>query len=398
MTLKQFTVGLFLLIFTTNSIGQTSELNDFKQKKYKTFSSSGHPKNRGLTFSIKYPTTYTSQEVKNENVVKGFSHKAYKLIYMVGVVKSETEFTKEDEELVLSEENLKKSVGIVTSNNQNFISYKNGLTINGMTAAYLEYLTNVTADTKSYIRQYFLIYQNYFLTISFTVPKQPTGTLENAKATFNSYKPFFEIAAKTLSITSDKNISSNSEVDEYMKYKDAVPDTDKSKANEEWNDEVYRNKKYQFRLQFPKQWEYDKGTSKNTLARALNREKGIAISVGVTHLPNNPKHPNDINKSISASDFKTDLLKQLLKMQNTKAENFNIQDGFLNNFPAYILQFTSLQSSGTKSYEFLSKQVHCYYKSKIYVLAINLPTDEWTKEISIIFDGVVESFNFETVY
>lgn len=200
MTLKLYTVGLFLLLILTNSYGQTSEINDFKQKKYKTFSSSGHPKNKGLTFSIKYPTTYNTQEVKNENVVKGFAHTAYKLIYMVGVVKSETEFTKEDEELVLSEENLKKSVGIVTSNNQNFLSYKSGLTINGMTAAYLEYLTNVTENTKSFIRQYFIIYKNYFLTISFTVPKQPTGTLENARTTFNNYKPFFEIAANTLTV------------------------------------------------------------------------------------------------------------------------------------------------------------------------------------------------------
>jgi hypothetical protein len=200
MTLKLYTVAVFLLLIFTNSFGQTSEINDFKQKKYKTFSSNGHSKNRGLAFSIKYPTSYTPQEIKNENIVKGFSHKTYKLIYMVGVVKSETAFTKDYEELVLSEENLKKSVGIVTSNNQNFLSYKNGLTINGMTAAYLEYLTNVTEDTKSYIRQYFIIYRNYFLTISFAVPKQPTGTLENAKLTFNSYKPFFAIATNTLTI------------------------------------------------------------------------------------------------------------------------------------------------------------------------------------------------------
>jgi hypothetical protein len=398
MTHKQFTLGLFLLIFFTNLFGQTTELNDFKQKKYKTFLSSGHPKNRGLNFSIKYPKNYTTKEVKNENVVKGFIHPAYKLVYMVGIVKSETDFTKEDEELLLSEENLKKSVKMVTGNNQNFISYKSGLKINGMITAYLEYLTNATEDTKSYIRQYFLIYQSYFLTISFAVPKQPTSTLEQAKATFNSYKPFFEIAAQTLIVNSDKNISSNLEVDDYMKYKDAVPTTDKSKSNEEWNDEVYRNKKYQFRLQFPKQWEYDRGTSKSTLARALNREKGIAISLGVTHLPENPQYPDDISKSFSASDYKTDLLKQLLTMQNTKVENFNIRNGFLNNFPAYILQFTSLQSSGTKSYMFLSKQVHCYFKSKLYVLTINLPTDEWTSEVSIMFDRVIESFNFEIVY
>ena len=398
MILRLVTVGLLVQMFIVNSFGQTSELNEFKQKKYKTFSSGGHPKNKGLIFSINYPTSYNLLEVKNENVVKGFSQKAIRLIYMVGVVKSETNFTKDDEQLVLSQENLKQSVGIVTTNNQNFISYKNGLKINGMPAACLEYLTNVTADTKSFIRQYFIIYKNYFLTLLFNVPKQSTGTLDNAKATFNSYKPFFELAANTLTIVKNENATSKSKINEDLKTNDALPTTDKNKTNEEWNDEVYRNKKYNFRIQFPKQWEFDKGTSNITLARALNREKGIAISVGVTHLADIPKNPNDIIKSISISDFKTDLIKELLKVQNTKAENFTTDKGFLNNFPAYILQFTSIQSSGKKSYEFLSKQVHCYYKSKIYVIAINIPTDEWTNEISVVFDRVVESFIFETMH
>ncbi|MEO6134227.1 MAG: hypothetical protein ABIP35_03675 [Ginsengibacter sp.] len=200
MILKLLTIGLLSLYTTTHSFGQATEINDFKQKKYKTFSSEGHEKNRGLIFTIKYPATYSTTEVKNENIVKGFTHKAYKLIYMVGVIKSPTIFTHEEEELVLSEDNLKKSVGIVTNDNQNFLSYKNDLKVNGMKAAYLEYLTNVTESTKSYIRQYFVIYKNFVVTISFNVPNQSTGTLETTKATFNSYKPFFAVAANTFNI------------------------------------------------------------------------------------------------------------------------------------------------------------------------------------------------------
>jgi hypothetical protein len=119
---------------------------------------------------------------------------------MVGVVKSPTQITKDDEDIILSEENLKKSV-IAIAKDQTFLSYKNGLTINGMSSAYLEYMTNVTPDTKSYIRQYFIVFKNYLLTISFTVPKQSNGTLGDAKTKFDNYKSFFSLAANTLTIT-----------------------------------------------------------------------------------------------------------------------------------------------------------------------------------------------------
>lgn len=185
-----------------------------------------------------------------------------------------------------------------------------------------------------------------------------------------------------------------SEIEEYKK---SIPETNKNPDNDEWSDNVYRNRFYKFRVEFPKGWEYDKGTTKTTLARALNRQYAAAISVTVTHLPDQPKNPNSIFESNPMDSYATEFNK-LLALQNTKAENFKIEKGALNNFPAYLIQFTSKVSSGTESYIYLSKQIQCYYNSKIYQININLPEDMDDADMNKFYNRVVNSFNFEIAY
>ncbi len=180
-------------------------------------------------------------------------------------------------------------------------------------------------------------------------------------------------------------------------YKKTIPGTVKNSANDEWRENVYRNRFYKFRVEFPKGWEYDNGSTKTTLARALNRKYAAAISVTVTHLPDNPKNPNNIFESYTEETLLSEFNK-LLAMQNTKAENFKIQKGALNNFPAYLIQFTNEASSGTESYIYLSKQVFCYYDSKIYQVNINLPEEMYDANMNKWYNRVVNSFNFEISY
>ena len=188
------------------------------------------------------------------------------------------------------------------------------------------------------------------------------------------------------------------ELERYMKYKDSAPKTDKSLENEEWNNEIYRNNKYKFRIQFPKKWEYDKGTAKHTLARALNRKRGIVILVGVTELSEKIQYPNDITKIMPIEAYKSDLMKKLFEIQNIPIENIGVEKGYLNNFPAYITEYLLVSSSGTNSSVYLSKQINCLYNSKIYSLGINIPVSEWNKNTSRIFDRCISSFNFELAY
>lgn len=178
-----------------------------------------------------------------------------------------------------------------------------------------------------------------------------------------------------------------------------IPPTNRELRNNEWRENVYRNKFYKFRVEFPKGWEYDNGTSKTTLARSLNRSLGATISVFVSHLGESEKalYANDIIKSIS-KDLYTKNFKQGFALQNTKPENIDIKAGALNNFPAYLISFTTLESSGQKSYKFISKQIHCYQNGLLYQLALNISVDDFDSSVNKLFERTIESFNFENAY
>lgn len=184
---------------------------------------------------------------------------------------------------------------------------------------------------------------------------------------------------------------------EIESYKKTIPETNQDPKNAKWRNNVYRNKFYKFRVEFPKGWEYDNGTTKSTLARALNREYAAAISATVTHLPDLPKNSNNIFESMPAQDYPRQF-NELLALQNTKAENLSIEKGALNNFPAYVIDFTSKVSSGTQSYIYQSKQIQCYYDGKIYQVNLNLPIDLYDTQMERDFNRVVNSFNFEIAY
>ena len=175
--------------------------------------------------------------------------------------------------------------------------------------------------------------------------------------------------------------------------------TNRDLENNEWRENVYRNKFYKFRIEFPKGWEYDNGTSKTTLARSLNRSLGATISVFVSHLGESEKalYPGNITKSIP-KDLYTKNFIEGMALQNSKPENIDIKVGALNNFPAYLISLTTLESSGQKSYTFISKQIHCHQNGLLYQLALNISVDDFDASVNKLFERTIESFNFENAY
>lgn len=199
-------------------------------------------------------------------------------------------------------------------------------------------------------------------------------------------------------VTDSKDTSKTFEqgLNDYIK---ETPATNRDAENNEWRKNVYRNKYYKFRIEFPKGWEYDDGTSKTTLARSLNRSIGATISVFVSHIADQekPSNPNSIVASVPL-DFYTKDFDKSMALQNTKAEKLKIESGTLNNFPAYLISFTTLESSGNKSYTFLSKQIHCYQKGLLYQIALNIPIDFYNSDVELLYHRTIESFNFENSY
>ena len=204
---------------------------------------------------------------------------------------------------------------------------------------------------------------------------------------------------KTETPLTDRKDSAKSFEQGLSDYITETPLTNRNTENNEWTKNVYRNKYYKFRIEFPKGWEYDDGSTKTTLARSLNRNIGATISVFVSHIADQekPSNPNDIVVSVPLNSYTTDFNKSMA-LQNTKAETLKIEIGKLNNFPAYLISFTTLASSGNRSYTFLSKQIHCYQKGLLYQIALNIPIDYYNSDIELLYERTINSFNFENSY
>ena len=179
--------------------------------------------------------------------------------------------------------------------------------------------------------------------------------------------------------------------------KGTIADTDKSPENNEWNGNIYRNKKYKFRVEFPRNWEYDAGTTKHTVARAINKKDGVTISILVQHLSEKAKSSNNIFENESEADFKN-ALEIMGPLQKKKFANFEIKKGYLNNFPAYICSMTQTVLSGDREFAYLTKQIKSYCDSKIYQITLNIPLSLYSYRYNSLFTRVIDSFNFEIAY
>jgi hypothetical protein len=178
-------------------------------------------------------------------------------------------------------------------------------------------------------------------------------------------------------------------------FKKITTETDKSEINDVWVGSIYRNKKYHFRVKFPDNWEYDKGMSINTVARAFDREYGITLSVAIQQLPLVISDETDIYSKISSNEYKEFFRSTFEKAYNTKLEALTIDKSILNNRPAYMLKANYEMSSLDQTVTFMMKSITCLKDSKYYSVQIVIPADFYNEEIDQLFRSFVKSFIFE---
>lgn len=390
-------LGALLIITSLQNlaIGQGTEIKEFHEKKTKTYLSNGEGKSKGLKFSIQYPTSYTMENANHEVIVKAFGNSTNGVLYMIGVVKAEDGISVERKNLLLSKENCEEAMSL-NAKNYSFLNFSNRLKIGAFDATFLEFKNKIN-EINCYNRNYFIVAGDYFVTLNFVIPQKERASNSQHLQLFEGYKSFFELVTKSIKII-DIGKSSYTEnidfdIEEYLKYKESISETDHDQRNEKWDNEKYRNIKYKFRVSFPKNWEYDNGAGKKTLARAINRDKAATLAVAVTLLK--PTTGKDSSNIYSVPAMTKEQMNKVLELQNMKAENFKSERAYLNNFPAYIYEYTSEVKAGTDSYTYLSKQVQCMCCNKLYTLVINLPLENWDEEMMILFDRFIKSFVFE---
>lgn len=163
-----------------------------------------------------------------------------------------------------------------------------------------------------------------------------------------------------------------------------LPTQNKDTTNDIWNGNVYRNILFRFRIELPKGWDYDKGSSISTVVRAADRKIGATISVVIRNLGPALKHSDDITKNITANELKEEMIKRL-NQQKSNATNFTVKKGYLNNFPAYLIEFNQIAKSADREFSYLSKQVQCHMGNYAYVVGLNIPEEHYDDEMNKLY-------------
>jgi hypothetical protein len=164
-------------------------------------------------------------------------------------------------------------------------------------------------------------------------------------------------------------------IEGWREFKKMTLETDRNEDNDVWHGSIYRNKEYHLRIQFPTNWEYDKGMSINTLARAIDRQRGITLSVAVQHLPVNVPDSMNIYKRISSDASKEFFKKAFEQAYSTTIADLEVEKSVLHNIPAYMLTATFDQTSMDRTITFMMKQIICLKQSKYYSVQILLPEE-----------------------
>ncbi|MBL0202173.1 MAG: hypothetical protein IPP81_19055 [Chitinophagaceae bacterium] len=173
-----------------------------------------------------------------------------------------------------------------------------------------------------------------------------------------------------------------------------VAQTVKSPTNDHWNNNIYTNSFYNFKVEFPKGWETDNGASQRTLARVFNREFGASFSVQVINLPAPFKNSNDIWKSLSKDDMLAVLKIETNNDMFKKVSNIKVSQGYLSSEHAYLVELIHEASSQQRTFTYLIKQIRCFKKGKQYQITFTLPVIYNTNDMQVIYNRVIDSFVF----
>lgn len=194
--------------------------------------------------------------------------------------------------------------------------------------------------------------------------------LENAKVTIRIERAKDQSLTNKLFAKADGDLNSNK--------------TAEASQNAE---NLYRNETYKFRIRYPETWESIKGDSKLTVAKFARRDSAKTLSILVEEV-------SGPMKRISIADERI-AFEQGLKARNMDYKNLNVEEGFLHNYPALIVQYDHKVKTIEYEMDYMQKQIMCYHEGYIYTISIAMPKYRYDLEERNRLNKMVGSFVFE---
>lgn len=171
-----------------------------------------------------------------------------------------------------------------------------------------------------------------------------------------------------------------------------VPVESLIEENIEVKENLYRNKTYKFRLRFPENWKNIEGDAQHTIAKFVQKDSGKSISIVAV-----PYKEND--ESNFADKIPPFILKEkfesYMRKMNIEFSSINIENGYVNNFPANILFWKQVAKSGTREIDYIQKSYNWSKAGIAYNITIAMPKAFYTDKEIRRMERVIESFVFE---
>lgn len=174
-----------------------------------------------------------------------------------------------------------------------------------------------------------------------------------------------------------------------------IPKTDKSSENVEqiWN--LYRNKKYDFRIKFPEGWKQEDGDGVHVLKKAVKNNSSIIVMV--QELPKEYISLIDENMNMkdlySLEEFKETTYESIIEKFNG-AKMIDYGEINIDNIPAYWLSYETPYSTMGVNIEGIMINYQIFHKNYFYTIVIGSSKDEFISVESILKQSI-STFVFE---
>ena len=93
--------------------------------------------------------------------------------------------------------------------------------------------------------------------------------------------------------------------------------------------------------------------------------------------------------------MKAEVFSRLKSEKNVTPENFDISNGYIDNYPAVIMQWSSEAKQLNQVINFEYYQIGCIKNRKNYMITLSIPTTYYSGEFQSWLSSYLNSFRFE---
>lgn len=164
----------------------------------------------------------------------------------------------------------------------------------------------------------------------------------------------------------------------------------------EWIENLYRNNKHKFRVEFPKGWSYGRGLGKNIVARGYHQDSGIVFNLLIKKIDGaNIASDEEIKKW---DIWETNTVKEKLSLMFADFKEIEIKNVYLDGVHAQLTVYTYTKLAYDQKLKYIAHSIFCYKNGYEIGLTTVLPALFYNEDLDKKTRKYFESFLWEKAY